>query len=117
MKEFSRTLIADVTSAQWKRLATLCGKSGTRLEEAQLQSATGIAPKAALRFLLLVAEEGSADLYLLVFHDGHYATRRKFSSGYQELPWECPECEETIEHEDELRYEVQAVLRDALEFV
>lgn len=117
MKEFARSQITEVTPQQWVKLERLCRSAGAKLEEAQLRSATGMSPKVALKVILRVAEQDGADLYWLVFHDDHFATRRRFDRGFQPVPWRCPDCEDVIEDEDELRYEMQAVLREPLRFV
>lgn len=116
MKDFARSRIEGVTTTQWGRIERLCHSSGASLEETRLRSETGVTPKTALKIILSFGQEDVADLFWRVFHEGHFATRRRYDKGFQPVPWTCPECEERIDDENELRYEMQAVLRTPLRF-
>lgn len=69
----------------------------------------------AFRFIVRVGEQHRADLNWLVFHGEHHATTRRFADGFQPTPWRCPACEEEVSDPSELRYELQAVLTEAVE--
>lgn len=119
MKSFSRARIPAITTKQWERASELFVNVGAVVEPAQLRSATGMKASAAWSLLLGVFEERHADLFLLVFHKctDHYAAKRPYEKGFQPVPWTCPECELRVEDPDELRYDVQAVLRTSVRFV
>jgi hypothetical protein len=112
-----RAKIAGLSSAQWALLERICRRAEP-LEEAQLQAAVGIDADLAARIILAVSEAtgARAKLYWLVFHDDHLAARRRYTKGFQPTPWTCDECERRVLHDRDLRYEMQADLKEPIEF-
>lgn len=118
MRSFSRARVPAITTKQWQRAVELVASKGAVLEPAQLRGATGMKLSAACSLILGFFEEHHADIFLLVFHcEAHPVTRRRYEDGFQPVPWMCPDCEQEIKTPDELRYELQAILRAPVRLV
>ena len=118
MTVFSRARIPSITDQQWDRAGKLFRDEGVTIEPAQLKIELGLKRETACSLILGIFEEGQADLFFDVYHDcaEHPVKERKYMDGFQPVPWRCPECGQTVTNEDELRYELRAILRAPIEF-
>jgi hypothetical protein len=118
MSVFSRARIPSITDREWDLAAGLFRQKGAAIGPARLRIEAGLKREVACSLLLGIFEEGQADLSFLVYHDcsEHPVNERKYIDGFQPVPWRCPECEQLVTNENELRYELRAILRAPIEF-
>jgi hypothetical protein len=118
MNVFHRARVPTIRDRQWSLLEPLFAGSGSTIEPAQLRSASGVKRTAAVALVLGLFEEHFADLFWLTYHcDAQPVARRPYGSGFQPVPWHCPECECIVDDASDLRYELQGVLRSPVKFV
>ena len=85
----------------------------------QLAARLGLPYSSALAILSVLETDKLCEIRLLIYHRCTEAPvgAIPFGKGFPHLPWICPHCEDTIESQKELSFDLMAITIDVIEFV
>lgn len=95
-------------------------KEWTTVMPHQLAVWLGIEYSEALAVLSVLEAEGLCEMKLLIYHECEPEVpvgAITYGKGFPNLPWTCPNCEESVDNYDELSFDLIAEFKQQIEFV
>lgn len=86
----------------------------------QLAVWLGIEYSKALAILSVLEAQGLCEMKLLIYHNCEPEVpvgAIPYGKGFPNLPWTCPNCEESVDNYDELSFDLMAEFKQQIEFV
>jgi hypothetical protein len=110
MKTFEpRGRLRSFTEDDWRAVGSIVQQSRFSLAHASVQHA--LPAERLLAFMLCLEADHLGELFHRLYHvcEAHPIRTLPFRKGLPDLPFRCPECEQTIETRDELTIDVECV--------
>ncbi|BCL37739.1 hypothetical protein [Nostoc sp. MS1] len=95
-------------------------KASTNVMPHQLAVQLGIEYSDALALLADLESKGICEMKLLIYHNCEPDVpidAIPYGTGFPDLPWTCPNCENVVETYDELSFDLMAISKQPIEFV
>lgn len=86
----------------------------------QLAVRLGIEHSKALAILSVLEAQGLCEMKLLIYHNCEPefpVGAIPYGEGFPNLPWTCPNCEESVDDYDELSFDLMAEFKQQIELV
>lgn len=108
-----------LTPPQKQRLNRRFRASDEKIMPHELAVFLGVKLSQADAILMALNSAGLCNMRLLIFHTCSDVSVDSiaFGIGFPPLPWECPECGQTIENYDDMFFDLMALVPEPVEFV
>ena len=112
-----QTSLPAMTPQQMERLGHYFRAPRTTMPHT-IGNASGVPYTTATAVALLLYTQEAGRLKWLVFHScaEHQVAHRDYASGFQPLPFLCPECEQVVTNPDDLHYMLELQTTGSIEF-
>ena len=109
--------LASLTASDWAALTRLLQQR--RFDVAFASVAESVSPEVLVAVVLCIEADSVGRARWVIFHgcEDHPIDERPFRTGLPSVPFQCPECDEQVESQDELSVDVACILPEPLEIV
>ena len=112
-------ILAFLSKEQRRQLSEKFAVSFARVMPHEISGPLGIKYSDAVAVLTVLQTKHLCQNFLLIYHIcepdlviEHYP----FENGFPELPWECTNCQKTVESIEEISFGIMALTSDSIEF-
>lgn len=117
VKRVDKRRLSFLSEVQLNQLKLHFSEPQTTAMPHQISVRLGISHSQALCVLSVLESSGVTDNFLLVYHSCSEAPvgTIPYGLGFPQMPWHCPECEDTVSSLDQLSFDLLAKSNDFLE--
>ncbi len=113
MAELNNNWFPFLSAEEFEKLQKVFSSFPTDLMPHQIAVQLGIDLSRAFSVIYILSDKNISDTLLLIYHkcdSSKVVDAMPFGTGFPELPWTCPDCDEEVSNYSELNFDIMSNL-------